>query len=122
MCFQLVLIFIISLYKVPLQNKSEDSNVSNDCSSVVSACQVGVKASSVTGNETTALMNGLQIGARSVKNVVKRRNWQRIGISPGASYLMALWQSAHGCNTHGTGINDRKGVCRLFSHRHSCEM
>lgn len=62
--------FFITSYKLPLQNKSEGSNVSDDCSLVVSACQAGVKASSVTENETTVLMNGLQIGERPVKNVV----------------------------------------------------
>lgn len=40
-------------------------------------------------------MNGLQIGESSVKNVPKGHNWQHIGISPSASYLMALWQDAH---------------------------
>lgn len=73
---------------------------------------MGVKASSVTENETTALMNGLQIGERSVKNA-KGRNWRHIGIIPSASYLMALWHGS--CISDTTGINDGEGVCRLFT-------
>lgn len=40
-------------------------------------------------------MNALEFGARARRNFVEGRNWQHIGTSAGASYLMALWQGAH---------------------------
>lgn len=67
-------------------------------------------------------MNALEIGARAGRNFVEGRNWQHIGTSAGASYLMALWQGAHGYNTQGTRINDGEGVCRLFTAIQSWEM